>query len=96
MEFFNSIDDQGRFLGVKVDLKAKSGQHNSHTVSYLYARKYLFDGGRFDLDVPTSELGNYKERPYKELSCGCSETQTLHCYEPDQKSYVCNVCGENN
>ena len=37
MKFYNIIDDKGRFLELKVTFE-KSGQVDSHTVSYMYAR----------------------------------------------------------
>jgi len=38
MQFFNRIDDKGRFIGLKIAI-GDPGQYDSHTVSYLGARK---------------------------------------------------------
>ena len=38
MMFYNIIDEQGRYIGFKVDPKG-DGQLNSHEYSYIYCRK---------------------------------------------------------
>lgn len=37
MKFYNILDDQNRFIGLKV-YPIGNGQYDSHSVSYLYAR----------------------------------------------------------
>lgn len=53
MKFYNVIDEQGRFKEVRAYLE-KSGQVDTHTVSYLYAReqrKELLGLDKFGLEV---------------------------------------------
>ena len=41
MEFFNKIDDRGRFYGLDVYDGNGDGQKDSHGISYLGARKLI-------------------------------------------------------
>lgn len=41
MEFFNVIDERGRFCGCKAHDTGRNGQYNTHTYSYEYARAAL-------------------------------------------------------
>ena len=53
MKFYNRLDEQGRFLGLKYDLTSTAGQENTHTYSYLYCRKMYQDMGLImGLDQP--------------------------------------------
>jgi len=57
MEFVNTIDDQGRFLGFRANISDESIQINSHTQSYLDARRLYqsFNNGPIGL--------GYEENP---------------------------------
>lgn len=39
--FLNRIDEQGRFVGLKVSLGNKEGQDDTHTYSYMQVRNTL-------------------------------------------------------
>jgi len=52
--FYNVIDEKGRYCGLKIDPKGRSGQTETHTFSYIYAReieKELCDGNPIGLEA---------------------------------------------
>ena len=59
MTFYNIIDEQGRFCGLKYDNK-KITQTDSHTISYLGARKMLSEIEEMGLDIIEENLWSEK------------------------------------
>lgn len=41
MRFYNTIDEKGRFIGLKIDCNANGEQRDSHGISYVGARAML-------------------------------------------------------
>ena len=59
MKFYNVMDDQNRFCGLKIEITEKSGQYDTHGFSYLYMRNmYKEMDDKMGLDYETKQKNN--------------------------------------